>query len=111
MCDQEVDLLHRSTKKQKEEVSKAPVNRKVSFLESLISKTEDSNITYVTQGLDNISFHDEQKNPQNHPNFIPITSSDKQRLYTPSKQSLIIKLFGKRMGYYLQNRLQALWQP
>ncbi|KAK4709982.1 hypothetical protein R3W88_004495 [Solanum pinnatisectum] len=95
------DLQHRSTKKQKEEVSNTPVNRKVSFLESLISKTEDSNITYVTQGLDSINFHDEQENPQNHPNFIPITSSDKQRLYTPWKQSLIIKLVEKK----------TLWQP
>ncbi|WMV55927.1 hypothetical protein MTR67_049312, partial [Solanum verrucosum] len=86
-------------KKQKEEVDQTSVNRKVSFLESLIFKTEEYYITYITQGLDNISFHDEQANPLNHPNFIPITSSDKQRLYTHWIQSLIIKLVGKRMGY------------
>ncbi|WMV51868.1 hypothetical protein MTR67_045253 [Solanum verrucosum] len=68
-------------------------------------------INYVTQGLDNTSFLDEQENPQNHPNFIPITTSDKHRLYMPRKQSLIIKLIGKKIGNsYLQNILQALWQ-
>ncbi|WMV13899.1 hypothetical protein MTR67_007284, partial [Solanum verrucosum] len=63
------------------------------------------------QGLDNINVQDEQENPHNHPNFIPISSSDKLRLYSPWKYSLIVKLIGKRIGYiYFQNRLQALWQ-
>jgi len=97
--EKEADFTSSEHKKQKEEVEQTSVNRKVSFLESLIFKTEEYYITYVTQGLDNISFHDEQENPQNHPNFIPIASSNKQRLYTHWKQSLIIKLVGKRMGY------------
>ncbi|KAG5582328.1 hypothetical protein H5410_052955 [Solanum commersonii] len=112
MSEQESDLLLRSAKKQKEE-EELPTEpkRKVSFLESLKSNLMEPYINYVTQGLDNTSFLDEQENPQNHPNFIPITTSDKHRLYTPRKQSLIIKLIGKKIGYsYLQNRLQALWQ-
>ncbi|KAK4729524.1 hypothetical protein R3W88_022512 [Solanum pinnatisectum] len=73
---------------------------------------EEPTINYVTQSLDNISFHDEQENHQNHPNFIPIKSADKLRLYAPRRLALIIKLVGKKMGYiYLQNRLQTLWQP
>ncbi|KAH0633409.1 hypothetical protein KY284_036195 [Solanum tuberosum] len=111
MSEQEADLLSRSTKKQKEELTSNPTS-KVSFLESLISNMEEPTINYVTQSLDNISFHDEQENHQNHPNFIPITSADKLRLYAPWRLALIIKLVGKKIGYiYLQNRLQTLWQP
>ncbi|KAK6780696.1 hypothetical protein RDI58_022880 [Solanum bulbocastanum] len=107
MSEQEADLLSRSTKKQKEELTPNP-NSKVSFLESLISNMEEPTINYVTQSLDNISFHDEQENHQNHPNFIPISSVDKLRLYAPWRLALIIKLVGKKMGYiYLQNRLQT----
>ena len=71
----------------------------------------DQCINYVTEGLENINFQEEQENPQNHPNFIPLTSNDKLRLNSPWKLSIIIKLVGKNMGYlYLQNRLQNLLQ-
>ncbi|KAK6793495.1 hypothetical protein RDI58_006948 [Solanum bulbocastanum] len=107
----EANLLSRSTKKQKEELISNPI-LKVSFLESLISDMEEPKINYVTQSLDNISFQDEQKNHQNHPNFIPITSVDKLQLYAPWRLALIIKLVGKKMGYiFLQNKIQTLWQP
>ncbi|KAK6780181.1 hypothetical protein RDI58_022365 [Solanum bulbocastanum] len=70
---------------------------KVSFLESLISNMEEPTINYVTQSLDNISFHDEQENHQNQPNFIPTTLAEKLRLYAPWRLALIIKLVGKKM--------------
>ncbi|KAK4716481.1 hypothetical protein R3W88_014819 [Solanum pinnatisectum] len=102
MSDQEEDLLHRSIKKQKEEEIPTAPACKVSFLESLQTSIDESNVCYITQSLDNINFQDEQDNTNNHPNFIPITANDKQRLYSPWKYSLIIKLVG--------NCLQALWQ-
>lgn len=70
-------------KKQKEEESTPAAIRKVSFLETLKVSINENDINYVTQGLDNINFQDEQENPQNHPNFIPISSNDKHRLYSP----------------------------
>lgn len=110
MSDQEIDLLKRSTKKQKEEHQNA-IPCKVCFLDTFKASIIEPDINYVTKGLENINFQDEQENPQNHSNFIPLTASEKHRLYSPWKTSIIIKLIGKKMGYmYLQNRLQNIWQ-
>ncbi|KAK6784187.1 hypothetical protein RDI58_017641 [Solanum bulbocastanum] len=100
MSDQQVDLLIRSAKKQKEqEEDPAAIKQKISFLDCLLSKSVESDINFVTQSLDNINPSDEQENPNNHPHFIPLTTSDKLRLYSPWKHSIIIKLIGKRMTY------------
>lgn len=111
MSEQETDLLQRSTMKQKdEETADHTTTTKVSFLDTLKSSIHDQDINYVTKGLENINFQDEQENPLNHPNFIPLSLTDKLRLYSPWQHLIIIKLVGKRMGYlYLQNRLQNLW--
>lgn len=78
MSEQESDLLLWSTTKVKKDqnISMSPTC-KVSFLESLQSTTKEPDINYVTQGLDNINLQDEHENPQNHPNFISITTGDK----------------------------------
>lgn len=60
--------------------------------------------------FNNMSLEEEKDNTTNHPNFIPITSSDKNRLYEPWKKSLIIKLLGKRMSYnLLRTKIQNIW--
>lgn len=95
MSDQESNLLILSTKKQKEERPMIK-NPKVSFFEKLFPKIEDPGVNIVTHCLENISFQEKLDNPLSHPNFIPITTNKKHRLYTHWKHALIIKLVGKR---------------
>lgn len=83
MSEQEIDLLRRSTKKQKEEEYQNSAPCKVSSLDTLNASITEPDINYVIQGLENINFQDEHENRQNHPNFIPITMSDKHRVYSP----------------------------
>lgn len=43
---------------------------------------------------------------------IQLSISEKERLYSTWKYSLIIKLFGKRiMHHYLKSKIQHLWNP
>ncbi|WMV41260.1 hypothetical protein MTR67_034645 [Solanum verrucosum] len=63
MSEHEADLLNRSTKPQKEELTSNP-RSKVSFLESLLLNMEDPNIKYVTQSLDNIVSQTNRKTPK-----------------------------------------------
>lgn len=88
VSEPETDLLIRRTKKQKDEIATDHTTQ-VSFLETLLSKIDEPDINYVTQSLENINFLDEQENPQNYPNFIPITTNEKHRLYAPWKHALI----------------------
>lgn len=44
--------------------------------------------------------------------FKPLTVDDKSRLYTLWKFSVIVKVFGKKIGHQLlKNKLTLLWQP
>ncbi|PHU15780.1 hypothetical protein BC332_16985 [Capsicum chinense] len=44
-------------------------------------------------------------------NFIPITAADKSRLYSPWRNSLIIKVVGRKLGHQLlKSKLQNLWK-
>ncbi|XP_019234876.1 PREDICTED: uncharacterized protein At4g02000-like [Nicotiana attenuata] len=44
--------------------------------------------------------------------FIPISTTDEERLYEPWKYSVIIKLFGRRIAHHLlKNKLIEIWKP
>lgn len=43
---------------------------------------------------------------------IMLTQEDKIQIYQPWKNSIIIKLFGKKLAHpYLKQKLQDLWKP
>lgn len=45
-------------------------------------------------------------------NFISLSTEDKFRLYSPWKYSIIVKVFGRKMGHLaLKQKLQTLWKP
>lgn len=45
-------------------------------------------------------------------NFIPLSSSNKSRLYSPWTYSIIVKVFGRKVGHLsLKQKLQAMWKP
>lgn len=67
-------------------------------------------LDFDCKSFSKISLDDENTNPKNHPNFIPISAQDKERLYQPWKQS-IIKLLGRRLGYdQLKDKIHRLWR-
>ncbi|XP_019257760.1 PREDICTED: uncharacterized protein LOC109235974 [Nicotiana attenuata] len=44
--------------------------------------------------------------------FISLTEEERQRIYEPWKNSIIVKLVGKRMlHHYLKKKIQELWRP
>lgn len=60
---------------------------------------------------ENLFASDKVGNVLESDNFIPITSSDKERMYKNWSNALIIKKFGRRVGYlFLQSKLQTIWK-
>lgn len=81
------------------------------FLQTLISNkylspTLNTQLTsFNTPDLSDVIIH----NPANNDTFIPITSTDKSRLYEPWQYSVIVKLFGRRIIHQiLRSKLIAL---
>ncbi|XP_019259782.1 PREDICTED: uncharacterized protein LOC109237845 [Nicotiana attenuata] len=107
MHDEEADQLLRGVNKPKE-----GTHGKDSFKEKLIpSDNNTTPLDFECDAFNNISLEDENTNPANHPNFIPISTQDKERLYQSWKQAIIIKLLGKRLGYVqLRDRIHRLWR-
>ncbi|XP_019232367.1 PREDICTED: uncharacterized protein LOC109213071 [Nicotiana attenuata] len=89
----------------------------MSFIDTLVTgneankEPEGSQVTVQTNMVSDI--HEDETN--NYPNselFIPITSSDKKRIYKNWSSALIVKIFGRRIGYqFLQKKVHAIWKP
>lgn len=61
---------------------KEGTNGKDSFKEKLISSNNNSTpLEFECNAFNNISLEDENTNLANHPNFIPFSAQDKERLY------------------------------
>ncbi|KAF3644581.1 hypothetical protein FXO38_20094 [Capsicum annuum] len=88
-----------------------PVN--TSFKDKLLLNTLLPTVQYTnslpTKELD---LRDETTPLQSLDNFIPITKVDKNRLYSPWKYSVMVKLVGRRVGHQLlKEKLNNLWRP
>lgn len=67
--------------------------------------------TSISHSMRDIDLDPEIINTYNSPTFIPIDSEEKKRLYQPWVHALIIKLFGRKIGYkYLLSKLSAIWK-
>ncbi|XP_019237871.1 PREDICTED: uncharacterized protein LOC109218010 [Nicotiana attenuata] len=91
-----------------------PITPSPSFLQTLISNKHPPTIPYIQQSMElELDLSDESLHcNQDDDIFIPITTEDKCRLYTPWKYSIIVKLFGRKIAHnILQTKLLALWNP
>lgn len=63
---------------------------------------------------DDVSDDDEQGDKCDDPRCpkILLTKEEKRSLRRPWRQSLIVKVLGRKVGYnFLHNRLKAMWRP
>lgn len=87
--------------------------RPTSYLNTLISNTPVPHslfqLYYPTTHLD---LTDESNAPNDPTNFIPLSPEEKNRLYAPWKHSVIVKVFGRRIGHQLlRQKIYAQWKP
>ncbi|XP_019231889.1 PREDICTED: uncharacterized protein LOC109212674 [Nicotiana attenuata] len=91
-----------------------PTTPSPSFLQTLISNKHPATIPHIQQSMNyELDLSDESLHSnQDDDIFIPITTEDKYRLYTPWKYSVIVKVFGRKIAHHLlQSKLLALWNP
>ena len=85
---------------------------KVTFKEKLLgSHPKEKSLVMADEISDDeeeiIGGEDESDCPTIH-----VSKSEKARLRSPWKQTIIVKVLGKRIGYYyLEKRLRAIWRP
>lgn len=88
-------------------------NTKASFLHTLISNTQTDSFANASQFIHaDIDLSDEIINcDRNEESFIPLTASDKSRLYSSWQYSVIVKVFGKKVGHQLlRSKITTLWK-
>lgn len=85
----------------------------LTFAQTLLTNNQ---FTYYpntcNQTHSHIDLTDETTNDLHRDTFIPLTSADKSRLYLPWKFSVIVKVYGRKVGHQtLWAKLTALWKP
>lgn len=82
-------------------------------MQTLISNSQFTHIPNTCHtSHSSIDFSDETTNDLHQETFIPLTSTNKNRLYSPWNFSVIIKVFGRKMGHQtLRTKLIQLWKP
>lgn len=83
------------------------------FLRTLISNTQHSSCPTTYQSIhSDIDLSDETAKNDNSDAFIPLSTLDKSYLYFPWKFSIIVKVFGKKVGHQLlKYKLTILRRP
>lgn len=89
------------------------IDMKQSFKNTLLSHNQIHHLQSTCHTThSHIDFSDETTNDYQPDTFIPLTSTDKTRLYSPWKSSVIVKVFGRKVGHQtLRTKLRSLWQP
>lgn len=85
-------------------------SRKSTYKEKLVcSNTPSFSVNFSTP-IETSSILPEVDNIFDSDDFIPLIVEEKLRLYKPWAKALIIKVFGKHVGYkYLIQKLHSLW--
>ncbi|KAK6784382.1 hypothetical protein RDI58_017837 [Solanum bulbocastanum] len=77
-----------------------------SFREILLNKSNVVNNTYQQFA----TTREEEVDPSHGPIILSI--EEKERIYLPWKNSIILKLFGRKISHnYLKTKLTELWRP
>ncbi|XP_019253973.1 PREDICTED: uncharacterized protein LOC109232674 [Nicotiana attenuata] len=84
-----------------------------SYLCTLISHNNISSHTNQPYSLNpSLNITDETEAPTDPSIFIPLSLEEKNRLYTPWKHAVIIKVFGRKVGHQLlRQKIYAQWKP
>lgn len=83
----------------------------LSYKEKLMPPNPTDIQVTITIGLDQYDNYYEEDNITPYEAFLPIDLEEKRRLYKPWEKSLILKVFGRRVGYlFLLMKLQQLWK-
>lgn len=134
--DEDQDLLERSTKKSKVTMHvQPPFDVAMDWEEANAHSVEHANgtgnksmLSYknkltgegndnqsAVEGVETVSDDEEDERSGNDDNFCPrikLTKEEKRWIRNPWKQTLIIKVMGRRVGYaYLLRRITAMWHP
>lgn len=97
LTDQEFDQLNQSIDRPKPSINTNNLKHPITFRDTLIEKDNNPFMNLDRDFLSKLSLDPEQENPHKHPYYIPITTSDKTRLYRPWQQVIIIKLLGEKV--------------
>lgn len=95
-------------------IDDTPTNSvKNSFLHTLLSSIPISYNLHQSHSISaELDLRDESEIFPEHDNFVPLSSSDKVRLYSPWKYSVIVKVFGLKVGpQLLKQKIYAQWKP
>ena len=115
LSSKESDLLIRSTKKQKASLQALCPERPLrSYKDSLIQPNRDwedhflQNLQLTDMDIDSNQDDDSDDSSP----LILLSKEDKQRIRAPWRSALIIKAFGKTLGFkYFDYKIRAIWKP
>jgi hypothetical protein len=111
---EELDLMERSTKKQKGEGTFLPQRSLRSYKDSLVSPSNNWE-NHADFNMDN-PFEEEDSDgecdiDEKYPT-ISLSKEEKMRIQAPWRSALIIKAFGKSIGFkYMEYKIKVLWNP
>lgn len=92
-------------------VSSSRVNNLVSYKDKLLVINRKETSKHINQMFIHFDFNTKVDDPKDCSTFIPISAEDKQRIYKPWIHYLIIKVFGRKIGYrYLLYKWQVIWK-
>uniref|UniRef100_A0A2N9F7I4 CCHC-type domain-containing protein n=1 Tax=Fagus sylvatica TaxID=28930 RepID=A0A2N9F7I4_FAGSY len=114
---EEEDLIRRSTKKQKgESPSFLPPRTLSSYKDSLVNPEgawQDHTMSdfIPTEEASEVA-SDVEDNIDDDIPVILLSKAEKERIHAPWKSALIIKVFGKSIGFkYMDFKIRSLWKP
>lgn len=90
-----------------------PSSDESSYMQTLLSTTQFTYLpTTCHTNHHNLDLTYESNTLVDSEDFIPLSSSDKSRLYLPWQFAVIVKVFGKKVGHQaLKQKLIAIWKP
>ena len=113
---EEEDLIRRSTKKQKGDGSFLPPQTLRSYKDSLVNPEgywQDHTMqdTMHTEETNEVTSNVEDNIDDDIP-IILLSKAEKERINAPWRSALIIKVFGKSVGFkYMDFKIRSLWKP
>ena len=112
----EEDLIRRNTKKQKGDGSFLPPRTLRSYKDSLVNLEgfwQDHTIqdSMHTEETNEVALDVEDNIDDDIP-VILLSKAEKERIHAPWRSALIIKVFGKSVGFkYMDFKVRSLWKP
>uniref|UniRef100_A0A2N9ICX1 DUF4283 domain-containing protein n=1 Tax=Fagus sylvatica TaxID=28930 RepID=A0A2N9ICX1_FAGSY len=113
---EEEDLIRRSTKKQKGDGSFLPPRTLRSYKDSLVNpegcwKDHIMKEPIHTEETNEVA-SDVEDNMDDDIPVILLSKAEKERINAPWRSALIIKVFGKSIGFkYMDFKIRSLWKP